>query len=583
MFSQMKMGTRLGMGFGIVLVLMGILGAFALVELSKMNEIAAELANRWMPSIRRLGAINTLHSDFQITEFRHILSLDPQSMQQVEQEMAEYQKQLDTIESEYDDLIATPDVRALFEEYTKNMQSYDSLHEQMLALSRLNKNEEARQLLQGEERKYYLAMTENIEKLLELARKSGAEAREEAAAMYSQGLKLVVGISLINVLVGTFVAFWITLGVIRKIGGEPDYAAEVVRLVAAGDLTVEAKLRKGDTTSLLAAMRGMIEKLAQTIGEVRGAANALSSASEEVSATAQNMSQGSSEQAASVEETSSSIEQMASSINSNSENAKVTNGMAAKAAKEADEGGEAVKQTVLAMKSIADKIGIIDDIAYQTNLLALNAAIEAARAGEHGKGFAVVAAEVRKLAERSQVAAQEIGEVAKSSVGLAEKAGKLLDEIVPSIKKTSDLVQEINSASEEQASGVSQINNAMDQLNKVTQQSASSAEELASTAEEMSSQAEQLQTLMSFFKVGHGQEAGLASKSHAETAQVHGNFGHSARNHGEFHSEDHQPLAAHPALSTKKPLGKAAHSAETGWHPGLVAQEPINNQEFTRF
>jgi methyl-accepting chemotaxis protein len=153
------------------------------------------------------------------------------------------------------------------------------------------------------------------------------------------------------------------------------------------------------------------------------------------------------------------------------------------------------------MKQIAQKIGIIDDIAYQTNLLALNAAIEAARAGEHGKGFAVVAAEVRKLAERSQIAAQEIGTVATSSVELAEKAGRLLDNIVPNIKKTSDLVQEISAASAEQTSGVGQINAAVNQMNQTTQKNAASSKELAATAEEMSAQAEQLQQTMAFFKL----------------------------------------------------------------------------------
>ena len=274
------------------------------------------------------------------------------------------------------------------------------------------------------------------------------------------------------------------------------------RNMADGTLDVRVNIiGKDELARVSESFNGMAEHLNDIVEKVRSAADNLASASEEVSATAQSISQATSEQAASVEETSASVEQMSASINQNTENAKITDGMAAKAAKEATEGGESVDQTVTAMKQIASKIGIIDDIAYQTNLLALNAAIEAARAGEHGKGFAVVAAEVRKLAERSQVAAQEISSVASSSVQLAEKAGKLLNEMVPSINKTSDLVQEITAASEEQSSGVGQINTAMSQLNQITQQNASASEELAATAEEMSSQAEQLQQVMSFFKV----------------------------------------------------------------------------------
>jgi methyl-accepting chemotaxis protein len=240
-------------------------------------------------------------------------------------------------------------------------------------------------------------------------------------------------------------------------------------------------------------------KLAEVIDEVRTAAQALTGAANQVSDTAQSLSQAASEQAASVEETTASIGVMSASISQNSDNARVTDGMATKTSMEAAEGGVAVGQTVTAMKQIAAKIGIVDDIAYQTNLLALNAAIEAARAGEHGKGFAVVAAEVRKLAERSQTAAREIGDLASQSVSTAERAGRLLDAIVPSIQKTSELVQEIAAASSEQSESVVQIGGAMGQLSKATQQNASASEQLAATSEEMSGQAGQLQQAVSFF------------------------------------------------------------------------------------
>ncbi|MDO8294489.1 MAG: nitrate- and nitrite sensing domain-containing protein [Gallionella sp.] len=352
--------------------------------------------------------------------------------------------------------------------------------------------------------KWFGTSTKKIDMLMEAEDKIDEGIVENASRLSNEArnvLMLNLAITLIILVVVGVTGALITRDITRQLGGEPAYAAEVLARIASGDLTVQVQTKANDTGSMLFATKGMVEKLSGIIGEVRGSANALTSSSEQVSATAQSMSQATSEQAASVEETSASVEQMSASINQNTENAKVTDGMASQAAKQAVAGGEAVTQTVTAMKQIAGKIGIIDDIAYQTNLLALNAAIEAARAGEHGKGFAVVAAEVRKLAERSQVAAQEIGQLASGSVEKAESAGKLLNEIVPAISKTSDLVQEIAAASEEQSAGVSQINTAMNQLNQITQQNASASEELAATAEEMSGQATQLQNLMTFFRV----------------------------------------------------------------------------------
>jgi methyl-accepting chemotaxis protein len=280
--------------------------------------------------------------------------------------------------------------------------------------------------------------------------------------------------------------------------------ADLLAAFAQGDLTRRIERNySGLFGQVKDSANATADSLARVLGEVREASDALTDAAAQVSDTATSLSQAASEQAASVEQTSESINAMSTSIGNNSDNARTTNGMATKASKEASEGGQAVAQTVVAMKQIAAKIGIIDDIAYQTNLLALNAAIEAARAGEHGKGFAVVAAEVRKLAERSQLAAREISELAGNSVATAERAGKLLDEIVPSIGKTSALVQEIATASSAQSDSVEVISGAMGKLSKATQQNASASEELAATSEELSAQAGQLQLSIDFFHIGN--------------------------------------------------------------------------------
>ncbi len=253
-------------------------------------------------------------------------------------------------------------------------------------------------------------------------------------------------------------------------------------------------------------INGFLDRLQQVLSEVKESSLVLLSLANEVSSTAQAVSSAANQQASSVEETSASLEEMTASINQNAESAKVTDDIAGKAAREAKQGGEAVESTVTAMRAIADKVGIIDDIAYKTNLLALNAAIEAARAGDQGRGFAVVAAEVRKLAERSQVAAQEIGATATESTEIASHAGSLLNEIVPGIDRTADLVQEIAHASDEQAGAVTQISEAMNLMDDATQSNASASEQLAATAEEISNRIQQLNRMVSFFKVASAED-----------------------------------------------------------------------------
>ncbi len=507
--KNMKVGVKLGLGFGLVIAFMIAVSVIGILRLAALNEGLRLIGEERWPRANLAHEIVVRNSAIGIGLRNMMLSSNREDVARQKESVLENRRALGGIIEKLKEVIQNPKGKEILQKVLENRQRYVAGQERLIALVEAGDQQGARQYLQEELRpilRSYQDSADSLAKfqgeLLDAAVKEGQSNYESARLMLliSLGAALLVAIA---------VGFWITLGLLRQLGGEPDYAADVARRVAAGDLTVVVETKANDRSSLLYAMRGMVEKLGRVIGDVRASADQLSAASEEVSATSQSLSQAASEQAASLEETSASIEQMSASINQNTENAKVTDGISTTAAKDAAEGGEAVRATVEAMKSIADKIGIIDDIAYQTNLLALNAAIEAARAGEHGKGFAVVAAEVRKLAERSQVASQEIGELAGSSVKTAEKAGTLLQAMVPNIRKTAELVQEITAASEEQSQSAGQINGAMSQLNQTTQQNASASEELSATAEEMSGQAQQLQQMMAMFRVSD-EEAGAA-------------------------------------------------------------------------
>jgi methyl-accepting chemotaxis protein len=342
--------------------------------------------------------------------------------------------------------------------------------------------------------------------------------REEFLSTANEILSLIIIIALIASAIALILLYFLSRSISKPILASASYAG----YLADGDLShpIHAEfLDRGDEIGdLAAAFKMMVERLSQVVRDVQTSAQGVSQGSENISETAQGMSQGSTEQAASAEEVSSSVEEMAATIRQNSDNASATEGIATKAAKDAESGSQVVDKAVDAMKQIADKVGIISEIARQTNMLALNAAIEAARAGESGKGFAVVASEVRKLAERSQTAAGEITALSGSTVALAQDAGKIIGDIVPDIKKTADLVREIAAASREQSVGVDQIGKAMIQLDTVIQTNASASEEMASMSEEFSGQAQQLAQTVGFFKMASGDAAKAQAAAPATAA-----------------------------------------------------------------
>ena len=498
-FKSLRLATQLNLAFVLVALISVVVGLVGIQGAASIHKLMEDAYNNGTMSIIYVNNADRFSNNAQRALGNYLLAPDATIRKGQGDHMAQYQAGVAEWVAKERTTVMSDVEQAQWKVFDQTWPPYLEAVRKTVALVDAGKKAEAEKAFFGETRPIFGALEKIMATVVEDCRKGAEDSNKAGQASYEK-IRTFTAVIVVAGFVLTLLLGALVTRVIRSIvGGEPAEAARIVGRVAEGDLCVEVALAEGDTTSIMASIKTMVAKLADIIGQTRDASNNLVAASDQLSATAQSLSQGASEQAASVEETSASMEEMSASSAQNNENAKVTGDIATRTASETLQGGKAVEETVSAMKQIARKIAIIDDIAYQTNLLALNAAIEAGRAGEHGMGFAVVAAEVRKLAERSQVAAEEISQLASGSVDLAEQAGTLLGAIVPSIQKTSDLVQEISAASSEQNSGVGQINQAIGQISQAVQQSAAASEELASTSEEMNAQALELQSMMSYF------------------------------------------------------------------------------------
>ncbi|WP_343657069.1 methyl-accepting chemotaxis protein [Paraburkholderia caribensis] len=338
---------------------------------------------------------------------------------------------------------------------------------------------------------------------------------DDIDAAYWKLAKTLIGISLvILVSVGTM-AWSMTRGVYRALGGEPSDAAAFAAQIAAGNLASEIRLAPSDRSSLLYALAEMRLKLSDMVRDIQRSSDSIATGSGEIAQGNTDLSQRTEEQAASLEETAASMEQLTATVKQNADNARQASELAVLASDATRRGGQAVDEVIGTMHEMAEQsrkigeiIGVIEGIAFQTNILALNAAVEAARAGEDGRGFAVVAGEVRTLAQRSASAAKDIKELIGSSVSRVADgtsqvaiAGERMTEIVQSIKRVSGIMGEIAAASVEQSTGIEQVNRAVSQMDEVTQQNAALVEEAAAAAASLDEQAARLRATVGIFRL----------------------------------------------------------------------------------